>query len=259
MVTELGPGVWWLDLGSVNAYLVDDPGTGVDAGEGSEGSTEGSSKEGDAGGLTLIDAGTPRDAGAITRAIREAGFAVGDVERVLITHYDLDHVGALSRLGGLDAPVFVGAADAGLLRGEHPNWANRKGALQFVTDPLVGEPDLDVRPIAGGARVGGFRAYHTPGHTPGHVAYVNEACSAAFLGDLVMERNGQLRPSPWFISYDTGEVAGSIAALANRVGEFEICGMGHGVPFVRGGAKRLRECAERVTEAKSGGEDGQRR
>lgn len=241
MVTELGRGVWWLDLGSVNAYLVDDPGAGEKDENGSNGESE--------GGLTLIDAGTPRDAGAIARGINEAGYAIGDVTRVLVTHYDFDHVGALSRLGGLSAPVSVGAADAGLLRGEHPNWASWKGAVQFVTDPLVGEPDLEVRPIEDGTRIGGFRAYHTPGHTPGHVTYVNEARSAAFLGDLVMEKNGELRPSPWFISYDTGEVAGSIAALANRAGEFEICGMGHGVPFVRGGSDRLRECAKRVTEA----------
>jgi len=247
MVTELGPGVWWLDLGSVNAYLVDDSGTQRSEmrDDGENGASEGGSDE---GGLTLIDAGTPRDAGAIARGISDAGHAVGDVERVLVTHYDLDHVGALSRLRGLDCPVSVGAADAGLLRGEHPNWANRKGALQFVTDPLVGEPDLDIEPIEDGTRIGGFRAYHTPGHTPGHVTYVNEARSAAFLGDLVMEKDGRLRPSPWFISYDTGEVAGSIAALANRAGEFEICGMGHGVPFVRGGSDRLRECAAGIAE-----------
>ena len=255
MVTELGTGVWWLDLGGVNAFLVDDPGR--EGGDGSESASESESKStsgGEAGdrsetggGLTLIDAGTPRDAGTIARGITETGFSLSDVERVLVTHYDLDHVGALSRLSGLDAPVSVGAADAGLLRGEHPNWANHKGAIQFATDPLVDEPALDIRPIEDGTEIGGFRAYHTPGHTPGHVTYVNEARSAAFLGDLVMESNGELSPSPWVISYDTDEVASSIAALANRVGKFDICGMGHGVPFVRGGSDRLRECAERVT------------
>jgi glyoxylase-like metal-dependent hydrolase (beta-lactamase superfamily II) len=234
MATELGEGVWWLDLGGVNAYLVDDPGSGGNGG----GSEEGS--------LTLIDAGTPRDTGTIARGINEAGYSLSDVERVLITHYDMDHVGALAGLSGLDAPVSVGAADAGLLRGEHPHWANRKGAFQLLTDPLVEEPDLVIEPIEDGVEIGGFRAYHTPGHTPGHVAYVNEGRSAAFLGDLVMESDGELRPSPWFISYDTGEVAGSIAALANRLGEFEVCGIGHGVPFVRGGSDRLRECADGI-------------
>jgi glyoxylase-like metal-dependent hydrolase (beta-lactamase superfamily II) len=250
MVTELGPGVWWLDLGMTNAYLVDDPGSDGDDGRknssGTENGEDGDGEEEGTGSLTLIDAGTPRDAGTIARGINEAGYSLSEVERVLITHYDMDHVGALAGLRGLDCPVSVGAADAGLLRGEHPNWANRKGAFQLATGPLVAEPDLAIEPIEDGVEIGGFRAYHTPGHTPGHVAYVNEALSAAFLGDLVIERNGELRPSPWFLSYDTGEVAGSIAALANRLGAFEICGMGHGVPFVRGGSDRLRECAERV-------------
>ena len=233
MATELGEGVWWLDLGGVNAYLVDDPGSGKENGE-------------EKGSLTLIDAGTPRDTGTIARGINEAGYSLSDVDRVLITHYDMDHVGALAGLSGLDAPVSVGAADAGLLQGEHPNWANRKGAFQLATGPLVAEPDLAIEPIEDGVEIEGFRAYHTPGHTPGHVAYVNEARSAAFLGDLVTESDGELQPSPWFLSYDTGEVAGSIAALANRLDEFDICGMGHGVPFVRGGSDRLRECADEV-------------
>ena len=242
MVSELGTGVWWIDLGGVNAYLVDDPGR--EAGD-DESEIDGSPE----GGLTLVDAGTPRDASAISRGISDAGYSPGDVTRVLVTHYDVDHVGGLAGLRGLDCPVSVGAADAGLLQGEHPNWANHKGVLQFVTDPLVSEPDLEIKPIEDGARIGGFHAYHTPGHTPGHVAYVNEARSAAFLGDLVRESNGELQPSPWIISYDTGEVASSVAALANRAGEFEVCGMGHGVPFVRGGSDRLRECAQRVAQA----------
>jgi len=216
-------GVWWLDLGGVNAYLADDDGD-----------------------LVLVDAGTPRDAATVREGIREAGYRVSDVTRVLVTHYDVDHVGALSKLG-LDAPVYVGRADAEILAGQRkPSARNHKGLLQRAADALVSVPDLPIRPVEDGDQIGGFTAYHTPGHSPGHVAYVAESPSVAFLGDLVREEGGKLEASPWVISYDTDEVARSIRRLADEVPDFEVAAMGHGTPIMRRGSERLRELAERL-------------
>ena len=227
--TTAGIDVWWLDLGGVNAYLADD-----------------------GGDLVLVDAGTPRDAADVREAVRDAGHHVSDVARVFVTHYDLDHVGALSKLN-LDAPVYAGRADAQLLAGRRkPDWRNHKGLLQRVTAPLVSPPDLPIRPVEDGDRIGGFTAYHTPGHSPGHTAYVaggsdpEAAPSAAFLGDLVRESDGRLEASPWPISYDTDEVARSIRRLADRAPDFEVAAMGHGTPIMRNGGRRLRELADRV-------------
>jgi glyoxylase-like metal-dependent hydrolase (beta-lactamase superfamily II) len=214
-------GIWWLDLGRVNAYLVED---GED--------------------LVLVDAGTPRDAGAIARGIRDTGHAVRDVDRILVTHYDLDHVGVLGKLG-LDVPVYVGREDAAVLAGQdRPDWRNHKGLLQRVTQPLVVAPGVPIRPVDDGDEIGGFAAYHTPGHSPGHVVYVGER--AAFLGDLLRERDGDLEPSPWLLSYDTAAVRRSIRALADRVPDFEVAAMGHGTPILTGGSDRLRELAARL-------------
>ena len=217
---ETEPDVWWLDLGGVNCYLVDD-----------------------AGELVLVDAGTPRDATEIRDGIRDAGYRVSDVARVLVTHYDLDHVGALSKLD-LDAPVYAGRADAEVLVGRRtPDWHNHKGLLQRVSDAFVSAPDLPVRPVEDGDRIGSFTAYHTPGHSPGHTVYVAESPSVAFLGDLVRESEGKLEASPWAMSYDTDEVARSVRRLADRAPDFEVAAMGHGTPIVRNGGVRLRELA----------------
>ncbi|UPV75075.1 MBL fold metallo-hydrolase [Halorussus limi] len=216
-------GVWWLDLGGVNAYLADDDGD-----------------------LVLVDAGTPRDAADIRDGIHEAGYRVSDVARVLVTHYDVDHVGALSKLG-LDAPVYVGRADAEILAGQRkPSVRNHKGLLQRVTNPLVSVPDLSIRPVVEGDRIGSFTAYHTPGHSPGHMVYVAESPSVAFLGDLVRETDGKLVASPWAMSYDTDEVAQSVRRLARDVPDFEMAAMGHGTPIMRRGSERLRELADRT-------------
>lgn len=219
MATELADGVWWFDLRGVNAYFVADDVP------------------------TLIDAGTPFDAVSIECELDELGYAVTDVDRILLTHYDFDHVGALSRLG-FDATVYVGAADRPLLTGEkRPSWDTHKRALQRVSTALLRAPDLPVEVLNDGEEVGSFRAYHTPGHTPGHTAFVSETHAAAFLGDLVFESNGRVTPSSWLVSDDIEEVERSIQEFADRTPAFEVLGMGHGVPFVRGGDERLADLA----------------
>jgi len=222
MVTELADGVWWIDLPSVNAYLVDDAGT-----------------------LTLVDAGLPGDDGRLIRALGETNHSLTDVERVLVTHYDIDHVGTLGKLG-LDAEVYAGREDAAFLAGERsPPATNHKGLFQRATG-ILAPTYPDVTPIDDGETVGSFTAYHTPGHTPGHTAYVSEALPVAFLGDLVREVDGDLEPAPWVISYDTGEVAESIRRLVDADLAFEVAAMGHGIPFVRDGSELLEALTDRL-------------
>lgn len=223
MVTTLTEGVWWIDLGTVNAYLVADD------------------------GLTLVDCGMPWNAGAITDGIADAGHAIGDVDRVLVTHYDLDHVGAIADLQlPPDAEVFVGAADAPYVTGrEKPALTNRKGLLQRIVGRFAGTVET-VTSVDDGDTIGSFTAHHTPGHTPGHTAYVSETHSAAFLGDLVREVDGRLAASPWYISRDTRAVRESIRGLVAADIEFEVAAMGHGTPFSEGGSDRLVALADRL-------------
>ena len=216
MPTELVPGVHRLDLGFVNAYLLED---GDD--------------------LVLCDAGMPRAAGRIRAGLDDLGHAPSDVDRVLLTHWDLDHVGGLAGLD-LDAPVYAGDFDAAMLRGDvRPPLSNHKGLLQRAMWPLARRPDLTVRPVADGEVVGSFAAYHTPGHTPGHVVYVSEALDAGLLGDLVRADGGDLEPSPWLLSYDVGEVRASVRSLADRDLSFAAACVGHGEPLAEGGSDAL--------------------
>lgn len=224
MVTRLGDGVWWVDLLGVNAYLVDDAGT-----------------------LTLVDAGFPWSGRRIAAAATALGRAVGDIDRVLVTHYDVDHVGSLGRLETLDATVHVGREDAPpVRRQELPPVSNRKGLLQRAVDWWRSTPDLPVEPVEDGDRIGGFTARHAPGHTPGHTVFESERHDAAFLGDLVMESGGRLVPTPWFICRNAARNRETIRDIRRRLAQFEIAAVGHGVPFVEGGDRRLAECARRL-------------
>jgi glyoxylase-like metal-dependent hydrolase (beta-lactamase superfamily II) len=224
MVTELADGVWWYDFRGVNAYLVDDGGT-----------------------LTLVDSGTPLARRRLILGLDEAGYDPSDVDRVLLTHYDPDHVGGIGRLDWLDTTVYVGSLDRPLVTGEQrPSVRSRKGLVQRFSGPLLSAPSADVEAVEDGDTVGSFTVYHTPGHTRGHVCYISESLSVAFLGDLVREEDGRLEPSPWVLSEDRTQVEESIRRLAEEAPPFEVAAMGHGVPFVENGSERLAELVDRL-------------
>lgn len=223
MVTRLADGVWWFDLQGVNAYLVED-----DA-------------------LTLVDTGTPWHRKRLREGVENVAGDLSAVDRILVTHFDFDHVGGLD-MDGLDATVYVGRADEPYLSGrERPDWRSGKGALQRVTSLFRRPPDLPVETVVEGDTVGGFTAYHTPGHTPGHTCFVHEELSAAMLGDLVRERDGAFERPPRFLNVDHDRAAQSIAAFVDRAPDFEIACQGHGTPVVEGASQRLVACVERLT------------
>jgi len=225
MVTPLAENVWWYDLGGVNAYLVDDDGT-----------------------LTLVDTGMKWHRNTLVAGLHDAGFEPADLDRILLTHYDVDHVGGLAVFNDVDLTIYVGATDAPYVTGERKaTLSNHKGIIQRLGRPFASVPDNPVEPLADGDTVGSFTVYETPGHTPGHVCYISETLETAFLGDLVVERgDGRLYPSLWIMNYDTGDVNRSIRTLAERAPAFEVAGMGHGVPFKTGGSERLADVVERV-------------
>lgn len=223
MVFELTENAWQVDLTGVNAYLLDDGGT-----------------------LTLVDGGTPWGISKLMREIEETEYTLNSIDRVLLTHYDIDHVGGLIRLG-IEAPVYVGMPDGAFLTGQQkPPLTNSKGALQRALRPFMRGHDLSIEPVEDGDEIGSFTAYHTPGHTPGHMAYMSESLSLGFVGDSIIERRGELIPSPWYLSYDSRQAKESILDLADRQPAVETIGFGHGVPFLKNGSVRLAELGQSI-------------
>jgi glyoxylase-like metal-dependent hydrolase (beta-lactamase superfamily II) len=217
MAAQLPKGLWHVDCQTrdkPNVYVVDD------------------------GDVTLVDAGWPGDAETVRSAVRDAGFGLDDVDRVLLTHYDADHVGGLSKLQPeLDAPVYVHATEAPYVAGDElPPWTARHGieALHRLYYRRLTLPDLPIRRVQDGDTVGGFRVHHTPGHTPGHVVYVHEALSTAFLGDLAYAIGQRLHSSGRITSYDAGQVAESVQLLYESVDDLRYVCPGHGPPLANG-------------------------
>src|SRR6476469_6005554 len=87
---EVVPGLFRIDLGPVNAFLLD---TG--------------------GGPVLVDSGFPGDEIPILGALAELAIAPGDVEAIVLTHAHADSAGGAAALRELTgAPVLIHAAEA---------------------------------------------------------------------------------------------------------------------------------------------------
>lgn len=215
--------VAWPEPIGANAYLVDD------------------------GEVTLVDAGVPLPRRPLIDEIRAAGYAASEIDRVLLTHYDIDHVGGLARID-LDAPIYLGALDCRLVRRTwSPSWRHHKGAFHRIVRRLYSLSEAELRAVHDGDRIGGFSAFHTPGHNPGHTVYLHDELDAAMLGDLVWNTSNGFVSPPWIDSYDTDRIEESIARIAER--RFEAACMGHGPPLSNGGDSALRALSGELSNA----------
>ena len=162
-------------------------------------------------GLTLVDGGwaieVARD--LLERCLREVGYGFGDITRFLVTHVHRDHFTLATVLGheyGVDVALGFDEKPAlDLLNGKHDLDGNpfldvlrRAGAHEVAEawatgpaeppDPVWWQyPDtwlVGDQQIAVGERT--LDAVHTPGHTPGHFVFADQAARLLFAGDHVL-------------------------------------------------------------------------
>lgn len=247
MMRRLRADVWLLELGwaaplGANAYLIDD---GIDPETGERRESSESSEDSD-GTVTLIDAGPRYSRRSLREELDAAGYTPSDIDRVLLTHYDLDHTGGLDTVS-FDCPIYLGEHDIALIEGE---WslplAHHKGLFHRFARRVFPLPEgIDLRSVRDGDSIGRFTAYHTPGHNPGHMTYIHDA-GVAFLGDLVWESDGELTTPFWGDSYDMRQLHESVKKLARRCPSFDLVCIGHGTPFTEEGSDRLQALADRL-------------
>ena len=137
-------------------------------------------------GLTLIDTAIPKSAKAIQAAARELG---APIVRIALTHAHGDHIGSLDELAGElgSAEVLISARDARLLGGDKSLDPGEEGKLR---GSYPGAKTRPTRTIAPGERVGSLEVIASPGHTPGHIAFLDTRDRTLIAGDAYSTLGG---------------------------------------------------------------------
>lgn len=202
-----------LRMGTVNCYLI---------------KTE--------GGFVMIDTGTPGKRAQLENELNRAGCKPGDLELVLITHGDFDHIGNAAYLRrNYGAKIAMHAKDAGMAERGDMFWNRKKGSAllrrfvpillrfgksnQFTPDVTLEDGDnlsdygLDAHILA------------LPGHSQGSIGILT-GDGDLFCGDLL---DNTKKPGSNAIMDDPTAANASIEKLKCRV--ISMVYPGHGSPF----------------------------
>lgn len=156
-------------------------------------------------GLTLVDCGwkTPDVLRALHEGLAAFGAALGDVRRVLVTHFHYDHYGMAGTLlregvGTLGMHPRDWEAVQWMLRDPveseraSDGWLTRNGFV-FSEDEFddshrrqteLTEPALL---LEDGTAIGRLTAVWTPGHSPGHLCYYDNRSRKLLSGDHILD------------------------------------------------------------------------
>jgi glyoxylase-like metal-dependent hydrolase (beta-lactamase superfamily II) len=233
---EIAPGVYSMEQqkgGHVHAFLIDD---------GAE--------------LTVIDTLFDTDAGRIIERIRGIGRSVEDLKHIVLTHAHRSHLGGLATLKELSgATVYSHEWEADIVAGERTAqpvtpvpmrpirtyW--RVYYLQLGAALGRGKhPPCPVdATLEDGDAVGPVRVIHTPGHTPGHLAFWWPERRILFAGDAIAT----------YPEFGPGWPAFTLNPTQHRVSlrrmadlDADVLAVGHGDPITAGSAERMRSLVE---------------
>ena len=182
----------------------------------------------DSKAAVVIDPGG--DVPVILEVLEKEGLKV---EKVVLTHGHIDHAGGAAELAeSLGVPI------------EGPHEADRfllqelaqSGAMYGLTDARNVSPDrwfkegdtLTVGDVE-------FDVLHCPGHTPGHVIFVNPAAKLAIVGDVLFKGSIGRTDFPYG---DHGALIDAIKTKLLPLGDEVNFLCGHGPPGVLGEERR---------------------
>lgn len=182
-------------------------------------------------GFTLIDTTVGGQEQSIMQEAKKLG---APIARILLTHAHVDHVGSLDALHHAlpDVPVAISERDARFLSGD-----KSLDASEPQTTLRGGYPICQTKPtllLHEGDRIGSLEVIATPGHTPGHLAFLDTRDRSLIAGDAFQTLGGvavsgtvkMLFPLPALATWNKGLALASARKLLAL--QPSVLAVGHG-------------------------------
>jgi glyoxylase-like metal-dependent hydrolase (beta-lactamase superfamily II) len=210
--------------------------------------------------VVLVDAGFPGQLQQIREAMARAGVSFDRLDKVIVTHQDIDHTGGLPDIileSSHKVEVLSHEEEKPYIEGRKPlikmNQARlskrlvslpeeqRQQAEALFANPPKASVDTAVADGEILPYCGGITVIFTPGHTPGHICLYLNKSKILVTGDALVAADGELRgPNPG-ATYDMDAALKSLKKLTRYDIETVVCY--HGGVYRDNPNKRLAELA----------------
>ncbi|MDQ7092708.1 MBL fold metallo-hydrolase [Desulfosporosinus sp. PR] len=176
----------------------------------------------------LVDSGLPGQEDRILKYINNIGLDPAVLEGIILTHYDVDHVGSAVKLQNLaHCPIYAHRLEIPYIMGQQKR-PGIKRWLPLLTRPLYGAliPAKEIKPLEEGKVFEDWEVIPTPGHTPGHIVLYRNG--VAIVGDLF--QGGEIRLAPNYFSWDLEILRKSAQIVIERPLRWILPGHGPATP-----------------------------
>ena len=182
--------------------------------------------------LVLVDCGYAGFLPLLEKALLKHQLSLNQLTGIIITHHDIDHMGALAELKNKypSIPVYSSAVEAPYISGKHKSLRlvqaeqmldtiaeeYKPGALQFIEllKTLQAVPvdhflalDREIDWLSG------IEVIHTPGHMPGHISLYIPQNKTLIAADAIVTENGRLEIANPQFTLDLDEAVRSVRKL----------------------------------------------
>lgn len=212
-------------------------------------------------GLTLIDTLLDKSGKLVLEELKKIGKKPTDLKTIILTHAHQSHLGGLAALKqATGARVYAHDWEAEIIAGRRkiqvpPTttlWPQKPLQIYYLQVAFVlglGVPptcEVDEN-LKDGDHVGPLTVMHTPGHTPGSLAFYWPEKKALIAGDIVVTWPEPALGWPQ-ITLDNKENRESVGKLCDMVHAEVLC-VGHGDPIIQGAAETMHDLvAGRLTQ-----------
>jgi len=210
--------------------------------------------------VVLVDAGFSGQLQQIREAMARAGVSFDRLDKVIVTHQDIDHIGGLPDIileSSHKVEVLSHEEEKPYIEGRKPlikmNQARLSKRLVSLSEEqrqqaealFANPPKASVDTAVADGEIlpycGGITVIFTPGHTPGHICLYLNKSKILVTGDALVAADGELRgPNPG-ATYDMDAALKSLKKLTRYDIETVVCY--HGGVYRDHPNKRLAELA----------------